>query len=110
MPTPLPATSIGARSRWPPWPTCGVAPSTTPSSSWTRLKIRLPNRCRCSSHVWGSARRWGGPAVADILGDIRDIAFVTFGGEDVVRHKLVQDIVNAYKTYVEKKRGGEGRS
>jgi phosphate starvation-inducible PhoH-like protein len=48
--------------------------------------------------------------VADILGDIRDITFVTFDGKDVVRHKLVQDIVNAYKTYVEKKRGGEGRA
>ena len=48
--------------------------------------------------------------VADILGDIRDIAFVTFDGKDVVRHKLVQDIVNAYKTYVEKKRGDEGRA
>lgn len=48
--------------------------------------------------------------VGEILGDILDIAFITFDGQDVVRHKLVQDIVNAYKTYVEKKRGGKGRT
>ncbi len=48
--------------------------------------------------------------VGEILGDIRDIGFVTFDGQDVVRHKLVQDIVNAYKIHVEKKRGGKGRA
>ncbi len=47
--------------------------------------------------------------VGEILGGIRDIGFVTFDGHDVVRHKLVQDIVNAYTTYVEKRRGGKGR-
>jgi len=46
--------------------------------------------------------------VGEILGGIRDIGFITFGGQDVVRHKLVQDIVNAYETYVEKRRGGTG--
>jgi phosphate starvation-inducible PhoH-like protein len=35
-------------------------------------------------------------AVADVLGQIDDIEFVRFGGEDVVRHKLVQRIVEAY--------------
>jgi phosphate starvation-inducible PhoH-like protein len=34
--------------------------------------------------------------VGDILDDIEDIEFVRFGGEDVVRHKLVQSIVAAY--------------
>jgi phosphate starvation-inducible PhoH-like protein len=48
--------------------------------------------------------------VGEILGEIRDIGFIRFDGQDVVRHKLVQDIVNAYKTYVERRRGGKGRT
>jgi phosphate starvation-inducible PhoH-like protein len=35
--------------------------------------------------------------VQDILGSIEGIAFIRFGHEDVVRHKLVQRIVEAYK-------------
>jgi phosphate starvation-inducible PhoH-like protein len=35
-------------------------------------------------------------AVADILQDVDDVEFVRFGGEDVVRHKLVRRIVAAY--------------
>jgi phosphate starvation-inducible PhoH-like protein len=34
--------------------------------------------------------------VADILKDIEGVEFVRFGGEDVVRHRLVQRIVEAY--------------
>jgi phosphate starvation-inducible PhoH-like protein len=34
--------------------------------------------------------------VRDILHEVGDISFVHFGGEDVVRHKLVQRIVEAY--------------
>jgi phosphate starvation-inducible protein PhoH and related proteins len=34
--------------------------------------------------------------VADILNEVEGIEFVRFGGEDVVRHKLVQRIVAAY--------------
>ena len=34
--------------------------------------------------------------VGDILDEVEDIAFIRFGGEDVVRHKLVQRIVAAY--------------
>jgi len=41
-------------------------------------------------------QRSGLIAVTDILEDVQDIAFVRFGGEDVVRHKLVQRIVAAY--------------
>jgi phosphate starvation-inducible PhoH-like protein len=41
-------------------------------------------------------QRSGLIVVRDILGQVRDIEFVHFGGEDVVRHKLVQRIVNAY--------------
>ena len=34
--------------------------------------------------------------VQDILGSLDGVAFVRFGHEDVVRHKLVQRIVEAY--------------
>ncbi len=43
-----------------------------------------------------SNQRSGLVVVRDILGDVGDIDFITFGGEDVVRHKLVQQIVEAY--------------
>ena len=39
--------------------------------------------------------------VQDILGSIDDITFIRFGHEDVVRHKLVQRIVEAYKLHAE---------
>jgi phosphate starvation-inducible protein PhoH and related proteins len=34
--------------------------------------------------------------VGEVLGGVEDIEFLRFGGEDVVRHKLVQRIVEAY--------------
>jgi phosphate starvation-inducible PhoH-like protein len=34
--------------------------------------------------------------VGSILDRVQDISFIRFGGEDVVRHKLVQRIVEAY--------------
>jgi phosphate starvation-inducible PhoH-like protein len=37
--------------------------------------------------------------VEEILDGVTDIEFVTFTGEDVVRHKLVQRIVNAYSQH-----------
>jgi phosphate starvation-inducible PhoH-like protein len=37
--------------------------------------------------------------IGDILGAVEGISFVRFGGEDVVRHKLVQRIVEAYDAY-----------
>ncbi|MGH3000907.1 MAG: PhoH family protein, partial [Gaiellaceae bacterium] len=39
--------------------------------------------------------------VQNILGSIDGISFVHFGHEDVVRHKLVQRIVEAYKRHSE---------
>ena len=39
--------------------------------------------------------------IGDILADVEGIEFVRFGGEDVVRHKLVQRIVAAYTDYAE---------
>jgi phosphate starvation-inducible PhoH-like protein len=40
--------------------------------------------------------------VGEILSAVDDIAFVRFGGEDVVRHKLVQRIVEAYDEHGER--------
>ncbi len=39
--------------------------------------------------------------IGDILRDVEGIEFVRFGGEDVVRHKLVQRIVAAYNEFAE---------
>jgi phosphate starvation-inducible protein PhoH and related proteins len=39
--------------------------------------------------------------VQDILGMVDGIAFIQFGHQDVVRHKLVQRIVEAYKSHAE---------
>ncbi len=44
--------------------------------------------------------------VEDILSGIEGMEFVRFGGEDVVRHKLVQRIVNAYSEYADKQAPG----
>ena len=47
-------------------------------------------------------RRSGLIVVRDILDRVEDVSFVHFGGEDVVRHKLVQRIVAAYGAHAEK--------
>jgi phosphate starvation-inducible PhoH-like protein len=47
-------------------------------------------------------QRSGLVVVRDILSSVQDIAFVRFGGEDVVRHKLVQRIVAAYGEHAER--------
>ena len=39
--------------------------------------------------------------VQDILGSLDGVAFIRFGHEDVVRHKLVQRIVEAYRLHAE---------
>jgi phosphate starvation-inducible PhoH-like protein len=44
-------------------------------------------------------QRSGLVVVGEILNEVQDIAFVRFGSEDVVRHKLVQRIVAAYGAY-----------
>jgi phosphate starvation-inducible PhoH-like protein len=49
-------------------------------------------------------QRSGLIAVRDILEEVKDISFVHFGGEDVVRHKLVQRIVAAYDAHGERDR------
>jgi phosphate starvation-inducible PhoH-like protein len=44
-------------------------------------------------------------AVREILRDIPDLAFVELDGRDVVRHRIVQRIVDAYETHREKAGG-----
>jgi phosphate starvation-inducible PhoH-like protein len=44
-------------------------------------------------------QRSGLIVVGDVLEAIEGIEFVRFGGEDVVRHKLVQRIVEAYEVH-----------
>jgi phosphate starvation-inducible PhoH-like protein len=46
-------------------------------------------------------QRSGLVVVGDILREVEDVSFVRFGGEDVVRHKLVQRIVAAYAEHDE---------
>ena len=61
-------------------------------------------------------RQSGLALVPQVLGDIPDIAFVRFDHRDVVRHKLVQRIVAAYKDYGDREeerreaRGGRGEA
>jgi phosphate starvation-inducible PhoH-like protein len=47
-------------------------------------------------------QRSGLIVIGEILREVEGIEFVRFGGEDVVRHKLVQRIVAAYNEYAEK--------
>ena len=49
-----------------------------------------------------SDQRSGLIVVGDVLQSIEGIEFVRFGGEDVVRHKLVQRIVEAYDTHAQR--------
>ncbi len=49
-------------------------------------------------------QRSGLVVVRDILGSVKDIDFINFGGEDVVRHKLVQRIVAAYDEHGNRER------
>ena len=44
--------------------------------------------------------------VSEILADVEGVDFVRFGREDVVRHKLVQRIVDAYEAHDEGKTAG----
>ena len=48
-------------------------------------------------------KRSGLKEVLNILKDVDDIAIVRFGERDVVRHRLVQQIIKAYEKYEERK-------
>ena len=52
-------------------------------------------------------QRSGLVVVGEILDAVKDISFVRFGNEDVVRHQLVQRIVAAYGEYAERNRPGD---
>jgi phosphate starvation-inducible PhoH-like protein len=47
----------------------------------------------------GRDQRSGLVVIGEILAEVADISFIRFGGEDVVRHQLVQRIVAAYGEY-----------
>ena len=49
-------------------------------------------------------QRSGLVVVGEILEAVSDISFVRFGGEDVVRHQLVQRIVAAYGEYADREK------
>src|ERR1700744_5066356 len=51
-------------------------------------------------------QRSGLVAVAEVLDSVQEIEFVRFGGDDVVRHKLVQRIVEAYDAQSEREARG----
>jgi phosphate starvation-inducible PhoH-like protein len=55
-------------------------------------------------------QRSGLVVIGEILSEIDDIAFVRFGGEDVVRHQLVQQIVAAYSVFSERNSRGQSGS
>src|SRR5688500_12765242 len=48
------------------------------------------------------AQQSGLVVVGDILDEVEGVQFVRFGGEDVVRHKMVQRIVAAYAAHAER--------
>jgi phosphate starvation-inducible PhoH-like protein len=50
-------------------------------------------------------QRSGLVVVEDILQDISGVAFTHLGSRDVVRHKIVQDIVEAYRVYTDVAKG-----
>ena len=52
-------------------------------------------------------QRSGLVVIGEILSEVSDISFVRFGGEDVVRHKLVQRIVAAYGSYSDAEGDGD---
>ena len=77
------------------------AQNTTPEQMkmfLTRLGLRLEDGRHRRHHAGRPAARAasGLVVVGDILDGVDGIEFVRFGGEDVVRHKLVQRIVAAY--------------
>jgi phosphate starvation-inducible PhoH-like protein len=51
-----------------------------------------------------SDQRSGLVVVRGILTEVKDVSFIEFGGEDVVRHKLVQRIVAAYDAHGSRER------
>ena len=59
-------------------------------------QVDLPNGQLSGLHV-----------VQEILDDIDGISFVHLGGKDVVRHRIVQDIVEAYGRFGQQRLSAE---
>ena len=55
-------------------------------------------------------QRSGLRVVRDILADVDDVHFANLTSTDVVRHRLVGDIVDAYERYDRSSQGGEAAS
>ncbi len=55
-----------------------------------------------------SGTRSGMIVVQEILDQISGVGFAHLGGEDVVRHKIVQDIVEAYRVYSDSPNNSRG--
>ena len=55
-----------------------------------------------------AGQRSGLVVVEEILKGIEGIEFVHLGARDVVRHRIVQDIVEAYRRFGERRAGAEG--
>jgi phosphate starvation-inducible PhoH-like protein len=56
-----------------------------------------------------SGSRSGLIVVQEILGKISGVGIANLDGRDVVRHKIVQDIVEAYRIYAEGSPASRGR-
>ena len=56
----------------------------------------------------GRGQKSGLVEAQGVLKNVRGIAFTRFDAEDVVRHPLVQRIVNAYHQHTQKRQGKEG--
>ncbi len=69
--------------------------------------LRLADGRDGRHHAGGPAARaaLGPDRVGDVLETVEGIEFVRFGGEDVVRHKLVQRIVEAYDEHSRRSAG-----
>ena len=78
----------------------GVPWKSTPRIWIASLRLELPS---WSASPLEKGARSGLVEVGDILTGVEDISFIRFGGEDVVRHKLVQRIVAAYGEHSERK-------
>jgi phosphate starvation-inducible PhoH-like protein len=52
----------------------------------------------------------GLPQAMEVLKDVRGIEFIYLDDKDVVRHKLVTDIINAYKKHHEEDEDGRDAS
>ncbi len=57
-----------------------------------------------------NGKKSGLKEVITILKGVEDIAISKFTGKDVVRHRLVQEIIKAYEKYEERKNENKGNS